>query len=94
MWRQPEGVTWKPLDLTQLTKDDVRLVHLSLSSDAVWAVDAAGAVWDRFYETPFRPKSFRTNILPFSGKFSSRNSRQMYLIILDKILTFYGTKGS
>ena len=47
MWRQPEGVTWKSLDLTQLSKDDVKLVNLSIGSDAVWAVDAAGAVWMR-----------------------------------------------
>ncbi len=37
----------KPLNLAQLTKDNVRLVNLSVGSDAVWAVDAAGAVWMR-----------------------------------------------
>ena len=47
MWRKPEGVTWKQLNLAQLSKDEVRLVNLSLSSDAVWAVDATGAVWMR-----------------------------------------------
>ena len=39
MNRLPEGANWKQLNLAQLTKDDVKLVDLSLSSDAVWAVD-------------------------------------------------------
>ncbi len=40
MNRLPEGANWKQLNLAQLTKDNVKLVDLSLSSDAVWAVDA------------------------------------------------------
>jgi hypothetical protein len=40
MNKLPEGANWKQLNLAQLTKDNVKLVDLSLSSDAVWAVDA------------------------------------------------------
>ena len=39
MNRLPEGANWKQLNLAQLAKDNVKLVNLSLSSDAVWAVD-------------------------------------------------------
>ena len=55
MIRVPEGVGWKQLNLTQLNKDQIKLVNLSMSSDAVWSVDNAGAVWMRL--GPLTPPS-------------------------------------
>jgi len=48
MNRLPEGANWKQLYMAQLSKDNVKLVDLSLSSDAVWAVDDK-VIMDKIY---------------------------------------------
>lgn len=47
MDRVLEGNGWKELNLDQLASSGVSLSHISLSSDAAWAVDTKGAVWLR-----------------------------------------------
>lgn len=68
-------MTWKQLNLTQLSKDNVRLVHLSVGSDAVWAADAAGAVWMRI--GPLTPPTDDSSVpvwIPVDGGATPRGS--------------------
>ncbi|XP_077997561.1 tectonin beta-propeller repeat-containing protein 2-like [Glandiceps talaboti] len=96
----PQGISWKPLDLSQL--GNVQLVYISCGAESVWACDSNGNIYFRMDVRPPQHALLNPAWVPVEGKPTGLGTYFIQVVVspndkmiwaLDSRKTVYVRKG-